>query len=155
VKLQRIQHEFVEFIPQKLEAGRLYVSIEYGTAAHLCACGCGFEVSNPITPTDWFLSFNGQSVSLAPSIGNSNFPCKSHYWIKWNRVVWETKMTPELTAMSRARDKAVKARHFGLAAEPTTAVSPPVSATTQPTTEQVPEKPKSESWLNRLRKLLS
>jgi hypothetical protein len=44
--------EFVEFMPDKLEPGVIYVSIPYATAAHLCACGYGNEVTTPISPTD-------------------------------------------------------------------------------------------------------
>lgn len=113
MKLLSIEHKFVEFIPEKIEPGRLYISLEYNTASHLCACGCGCEVSTTISPTDWNITYNGRSVSLSPSIGNSNFPCKSHYWIRGGRVVWENRMTPQLTALSRARDKAAKAREYG------------------------------------------
>ena len=45
MKRNRIAHEFVEFIPEKLEEGVVYVSFEYATAMHLCCCGCGREVS--------------------------------------------------------------------------------------------------------------
>lgn len=112
MKLQHIRHQFLEFIPEKLEPGTLYISIEYGASTHLCCCGCGYEVSNPITPTDWNFTYNGASVSLSPSIGNSSFPCKSHYWIDGDRVVWEAPMTPHLTAASRARDKVAKSKQF-------------------------------------------
>lgn len=114
MRLQQIQHEFVEFVPEKLESGRLYISIPYATATHLCCCGCGYEVTNPITPTDWSLHFNGDSVSLTPSIGNSSFPCRSHYWIRNNRVYWEARMTPGLTKASRARDQSNKGRRYGI-----------------------------------------
>lgn len=131
MRLQNIEHHFVEFIPEKLAPGHLYVCLEYNTAAHLCACGCGYEVSTTISPTDWNITYNGRAVTLSPSIGNSNFPCKSHYWIRGNRVLWETRMTPQLTALSRARDKAAKAREYGtdtVAApreRPADSVSPP------------------------------
>lgn len=69
----RLRHEFVEFIPDDLEEGVIYISIQYATATHLCACGCGAEVITPISPTDWELTFNGSSVSLSPSIGNWSF----------------------------------------------------------------------------------
>ena len=55
--------------------GILYVSMEYATATHLCACGCGLTVVTPISPTDWQISYNGRTVSLYPSIGNRSFPC--------------------------------------------------------------------------------
>ena len=51
-KVERLGHEFVEGIPERLEEGVLYVSILYATAMHLCACGCGREVVTPLTPTD-------------------------------------------------------------------------------------------------------
>jgi len=44
-------------------------------------CGCNNEVVTPLSPTDWQLTFDGESVSLNPSIGNWSFKCKSHYWI--------------------------------------------------------------------------
>lgn len=116
---------FVEFIPENLENGVIYISRKYGTASHKCCCGCGTKVVTPITPTDWNLSFDGKSVSLSPSIGNSELPCKSHYWIQKNRVIWESPMSPQLTAFSRARERRRKSEYFnrrqkGEIAEPLT-----------------------------------
>jgi hypothetical protein len=127
VRLQRILHQFVEFIPEKLEPGTLYISLGYNSANHLCACGCGREVVTIIGPDDSSITYNGHGVSISTSIGNSNFPCKSHYWIEDNRVLWESRMTPQLTALSRARDKAAKAREYGQAAGQAT---PPAAAPT-------------------------
>ena len=45
-----LKHEFVEFIPDKLEDGIVYVSIRYATVAHKCCCGCGTEVVTPLAP---------------------------------------------------------------------------------------------------------
>lgn len=83
-----LDHKFVMSVPDPLEPGILYVSVEYATAIHQCACGCGREVVTPFTPRDWQISFNGDTVTLSPSIGNWNYPCRSHYWIRNNRVVW-------------------------------------------------------------------
>jgi hypothetical protein len=88
-KMSRLQHRFVEFLPDKLEAGILYISMQYATASHKCCCGCGRDVVTPISPTDWQLMFDGKTISLKPSIGNWSYPGRSHYWIKGNRVVWE------------------------------------------------------------------
>lgn len=105
--------------------------LEYNTAAHLGACGCGYEVSTTINPTDWNITYNGRAVSLSLSIGNSNFPCKSHYRIRGSRVLWESRMTPQLTALSRAQDTAAKTRKYGIdtmataKAQPADYVSPP------------------------------
>ena len=32
--------------------------------------------------------YNGKEISLTPSIGNYEFPCQSHYFIRHNRVEW-------------------------------------------------------------------
>lgn len=84
--MKMLQHRFVEFIPEILEDGVLYVSMEYCTAIHKCVCGCGNKVVTPISPTGWQLEFDGKSISLSPSIGNWNFDCQSHYWIKKNEI---------------------------------------------------------------------
>ena len=79
---------FVNVVPDSLEEGVLYVSLPYATASHLCACGCGEKVVTPIRPTAWSLTWDGESVTLNPSIGNWSQPCRSHYWIRQGRVVW-------------------------------------------------------------------
>ncbi len=99
-----IDHEFVEFIPSELKEGVLYVSVQYATAVHKCACGCGNKVVTPISPADWQLLFDGDSVSLTPSIGNWEFPCRSHYWIKSDKVRWAKAWTPEEVAAGRQRE---------------------------------------------------
>lgn len=83
-----LKHEFVEYIPDHLKDKTIYVSITYATVVHKCCCGCGNEVITPLSPTDWRLIFDGQSISLDPSIGNWSFACQSHYWIKQNKVLW-------------------------------------------------------------------
>jgi len=88
MKIQTFDFTFVEEIPETLEGGMLYVSIEYATASHLCACGCGIRVVTPLTATDWSIIYNGAAVGLSPSIGNWSFPCRSHYWIRLGKVVW-------------------------------------------------------------------
>jgi hypothetical protein len=86
--VQKLRHNFVDCVPETLEDSVLYVSVKYGTAVHRCCCGCGREVVTPFSPTDWKLIFDGETVSLHPSIGNWKFPCRSHYWIRNNRVEW-------------------------------------------------------------------
>ena len=84
----KLAHRFVELLPEKLEKGVLYISISYGTASHLCCCGCGREVVTPIARNGWKLTYDGETISLSPSVGNWNLPCKSHYWISESRVLW-------------------------------------------------------------------
>jgi Family of unknown function (DUF6527) len=115
MKQTTIAHEFVEFVPKSLKPGTLYVCMPYATAAHLCCCGCGREVVTPITPTDWKVTFDGETVSLDPSIGNWSFPCRSHYWIKHNRVRWAASWSQERIDANRQHDRGVKDRHFGKA----------------------------------------
>ncbi|WP_417612568.1 DUF6527 family protein [Owenweeksia hongkongensis] len=86
-----MRHEFVEFIPEELQEGIIYVSLEFSTAIHLCVCGCGNQVVTPFSPKDWTLRFNGESISLSPSIGNWEFKCQSHYWIIDDKVVHSRK----------------------------------------------------------------
>jgi hypothetical protein len=81
-----LQHKFVELIPDSLADNILYVSLEYRTVIHKCGCGCGREIVTPISPNDWQLNFDGKTISLYPSIGNYNIPCKSHYWIRNNTI---------------------------------------------------------------------
>ncbi len=50
IKIKRLQHRFVETMPEKIEPGILYISMEYATAAHCCCCGCGEEVVTPFSP---------------------------------------------------------------------------------------------------------
>lgn len=108
-----LSHEFVEFVPEHLQEGVLYVSTTYATAAHRCFCGCGREVVTPLSPTDWKLSFDGETVSLAPSVGNWSFPCRSHYWIDGNRVHWCGDLPQQLIDAGRARDRQLKNAYFG------------------------------------------
>jgi hypothetical protein len=80
--------EFVDIIPEDLEEGRLYISRRFRTASHLCACGCMSRVVTPLKPAKWELTLRRGRVSLHPSIGRWQLPCKSHYWIRDNQVNW-------------------------------------------------------------------
>jgi hypothetical protein len=75
---QAVEHEFVELISDELAADTLYISIPYTTAVHSCMCGCGTKVVTPISLARWQLMFDGDTVSLWPSIGNWGFRCRSH-----------------------------------------------------------------------------
>jgi hypothetical protein len=96
--------EFVESIPSELEQWKLYVCIRFRTTAHLCMCGCGNKVVHPLRPNRWSLTYDGSSISLAPSIANDGLPCKSHYWIRRSRVDWYQPLTPRQADRARARD---------------------------------------------------
>ena len=89
MRLEKIEPEFVQYVPEQLAPGVLYVSLEYKVAVHNCACGCGWKTVTPLSRRQgWILSYNGESVSLNPSIGNLQYPCKSHYMITDNQIMW-------------------------------------------------------------------
>jgi len=52
---------FVELIPDEIQESVIYVSMEYGTVIHKCACGCGREVNTPLAPNEWHLHYNGDA----------------------------------------------------------------------------------------------
>ncbi|RLJ31177.1 hypothetical protein CLU97_0584 [Chryseobacterium sp. 7] len=84
----QVEYKFMKEIPQNPAQGVLYISIQYKVAVHLCACGCKNKVVTRLSPKDWKLIFDGQSITLYPSIGNWNFTCQSHYWIRNNEFLW-------------------------------------------------------------------
>jgi len=114
--IDRLKHRFVKFIPDELEDGVLYVSLEYKTVTHWCCSGCGEKVVTPLSPAGWELTFNGQSVSLSPSIGGGS--CNSHYFIRQGRVQWARPLTQDAggggVASGPGRGRAAIRRASGL-----------------------------------------
>jgi len=100
IKLQRVR-----YMPKELEPRVLYVSEEFGAAAHLCPCGCGSKIRTPLGPTEWSLKVTLMGPSLFPSIGNWQLSCKSHYWIKHGKVIWARPWTPEQIATGRHNEE--------------------------------------------------
>lgn len=61
-----------------------------------CPCGCGNTVMNPyyktgqqkeLTPSWGYREVEGK-VTLSPSIYSTGWPCKSHYFIRDNQIIW-------------------------------------------------------------------
>lgn len=111
-RITALAHEFVEYIPQDLQPEKLYISVAFTTAAHKCCCGCGGEVVTPLSPTDWTLIFDGETVTLDPSIGNWSFRCQSHYWIRRSRVEWAPRWSKRAIEAGRAQDRRAKQEYF-------------------------------------------
>lgn len=107
-----ITHQFVHYVPEQLVDGVVYISLEHATAAHRCMCGCGEEVVTPLSATDWRLIYDGESISLEPSIGNWSFPCRSHYWITGNRVMWAASWSADQIKEGRRLDRNAKALYY-------------------------------------------
>lgn len=101
----RLRPTLSEYIPTELDTGILYISMNYATAVHMCACGCSSKVVTPFGPADWQLVFDG-TVSLRPSIGNGQLPCRSHYFIRQDQILWAREMTASATNVASERDQA-------------------------------------------------
>jgi Family of unknown function (DUF6527) len=95
---------FVQFLPEALEEGVLYISPENRTVAHLCCCGCRSEVVTPLDPTQWRLIYDGRA-SLEPSVGSWNLKCRSHYWITQNTVQWAEQWNEAQIAAARGAQR--------------------------------------------------
>lgn len=113
MKPKALNHKFVEHFPETLQEATLYISVDFATAAHLCCCGCGQEVVTPFSPTDWKMIFDGKTVSLEPSIGNWSFSCRSHYFLRRNKVIWAGDMSFDKIEAGRTRDRMAKAKQYG------------------------------------------
>ena len=99
-------------MPRELEPGVLYVSDEFETAAHLCACGCGSKIRTPLGPTEWKLRETESGPSLYPSIGNWQLPCQSHYWIMKGETKWDIRWTTEEIIDGRRREMATREAYY-------------------------------------------
>jgi len=107
-----VQHKFVEFMPDIIEDGVLYISLDYGTVIHNCACGCGSEVNTPLSSTGWKMIYNGEVVTLKPSIGNWSFNCKSHYWITEGEIEWASTWSDDKIRKIRNIEKDERDRYY-------------------------------------------
>lgn len=105
MKYKKVDHAFVEFIPEKIDEGILYISDEHCIAVHLCCCGCREKVVTPLSPVDWQYKLSLGGISLSPSIGNWDYACRSHYIIRDSCVVWAN-------SMSDAQIQRVKRKDF-------------------------------------------
>lgn len=90
MRLTEIKPVFNKYMPFEFEVeeGCLYVSMEYKTAMHLCACGCRQKVVTPIGDDGWQLTNNDDIVTLRPSIGNwaGQKTYHAHYFITNNKI---------------------------------------------------------------------
>lgn len=124
IKINRLQHRFVETMPEKIEPGILYISMEYATAAHCCCCGCGEEVVTPFSPAQWRMTFDGDAVSLNPSVGNWNLRCRSHYVVRDGRAIYAGAWTDEEIQAGLKRDKGARTKYLAGKVAPVAASRP-------------------------------
>lgn len=112
MKISSVEPVWVEFVPDQLEEGKLYISEKFSTVIHKCCCGCGEEVVTPLSPVDWRIFRTQQGVTLHPSIGNWSYPCQSHYFIRNSRVVWAGRMTATEIRLNQQADTKLKAQYI-------------------------------------------
>lgn len=98
---------YVRYMPSAdtVREGELYISLEFQTAIHKCCCGCGEEVVTPFNSAQWHIYEKDGEVTLHPSIGNWSYACRSHYFIKNNRIVWAEAFDKNKISRVQARDK--------------------------------------------------
>jgi hypothetical protein len=104
MKQTMITPVFVEFIPDKLDEGVIYISEPCNTIIHRCCCGCGEEVVTPLSPVDWQLKKEGKLITIRPSIGNWNYSCQSHYLVTRNKIEWAERLTQPQIQRVKDRD---------------------------------------------------
>lgn len=99
-------------MPKDLKPGVLYVSEQFGAAAHLCACGCGSKVRTPLGPTWWSMEETDDGPTLYPSVGNWQQACQSHYLITRGEVIWADLWTAEQIADGRRREEERRREYY-------------------------------------------
>jgi hypothetical protein len=99
-------------MPTILVPGVLYVSEEFGTAAHLCACGCGAKIRTPLSPTEWSVEETNGGPTLRPSVGNWQEPCHSHYLISRGETRWCARWTREEISEGRREEEARRQTYY-------------------------------------------
>ena len=101
----KLKLQITETIPEDIEEGILYVSLTYWTTAHKCGCGCGQKVVLRLSPKHWAITLNGEAVSMYPSVGNWQLPCRSHYWIEEGRIIHARRWSDTTIMRNRAMTK--------------------------------------------------
>lgn len=104
MKIYEMKREFVHRVPAELEEGILYICLDCDVVVHKCACGCGEKVVLPLSPEHWKLTYDGE-VTLSPSIGNYQYECKSHYFIRNGKVVWVESFKEEFKSKKKRKKK--------------------------------------------------
>jgi hypothetical protein len=86
IKTVEIEPVFIETIPDILEENKIYISEQNKVSIHLCLCGCKTEVVLIIGYPHWNHFIKNDKLTIVPSIGNFQIPCKSHYVITNNKA---------------------------------------------------------------------
>jgi hypothetical protein len=127
-RIARVTPQFVTYIPEELSEGVLYVSIDYRVAVHQCCCGCGERVVTPLNPAQWSVTYDGETVSLAPSIAGGR--CNSHYFITSGKVRWAPALSEYQRQRADKRDQAAVEARYGMTDAQDVAPAPSAEAAT-------------------------
>lgn len=103
---------FRNFHPEGI---KLWGSLHLDSIRHCLAqlrMWSGRKVVTPLTPTDWKLIFDGETVSLSPSIGNWSFEFRPHYWILRNHVKWARRWIEAEVDEARTLDRNLKRAYY-------------------------------------------
>lgn len=114
MKVKTIKPQHIEFVPEHLSEGVLYISERFQIAVHKCCCGCGQEVVTPLSPAEWSITYHDGNVSLSPSIGNWNYKCRSHYIIRNGKVLQAKEMNERQIQRVKMNDRIDRAEQIRL-----------------------------------------
>ena len=117
-RLKAITPEFVETIPAEgkdLILGIVYISMKHNMVVYRCPCGCGGLSEFMLDPIRFRLEYDGTNLSFYPSIGIPYLECRSHYWIRDNRIEWCAPMEDWETELAQRRElsRALEVRRAG------------------------------------------
>src|ERR1700676_5046900 len=119
MKIDRFILQRVQYMPGTLEPGILYVAEQYGTAAHLCACGCGAKIRTPLGPDEWSFAEMATGPSLSPSVVNWQQADQAHKWIVGGQVEWAGKWSEKQVAAGRGREEERRRAYYDCLNPPT------------------------------------
>jgi hypothetical protein len=80
---------FVEEMTDLYKINHIYISEKYNVSKHICLCGCEEMVVMPLDDgTKWWklVKEKDGTISFIGSVGNFQYPCKSHYIITKNKA---------------------------------------------------------------------
>ncbi|RYD50558.1 MAG: hypothetical protein EOP52_13885 [Sphingobacteriales bacterium] len=81
-------------------------------------------MNTPLNPKGWNINFDGETVTLSPSVGNWNIPCRSHYIIDRSRVIECGEWSPAQAQHEQIRTQKALAQHFDQQQEVSATVIP-------------------------------
>lgn len=84
IKRILLNFEKVYYMPniKDMKENVIYISDEFKVSGHKCMCGCGSLTIMPLGNNEWNYEIKNNKLTMWPSVGNYQMPCKSHYIIQ-------------------------------------------------------------------------